>query len=113
MSEVTSETIAQDSKTIALLMWIGTLVFSFIPSLVVLLVKRDDPYLQDHAREALNWSITVLIGWIVGYILLFIIIGFAVLPLVAICDIVFCIMGAVAVSDGKRFRAPFAIRLVK
>lgn len=113
MSEISSEAVTQDSKTIALLMWIGTLVFSFIPGLVVLLVKRDDPYLQDQSREALNWSITVLIGWIVGYILLFILIGFAVLPLVAICDIVFCIMGAVSVSDGKKYRVPFAIRLVK
>ena len=94
-------------------MWIGTLMFSFIPSLVVFLVKRDDPYLQDQSKEALNWSITLLIGWVIGYMLVFILIGFIVLPLVALCDIVFCIMGAVAVSDGKRFRVPFAIRLVK
>lgn len=113
MSEVTSQAITQDSKTIAILIWIGTLIFSFIPSLVILFVKRDDPYLQDQSKEALNWSITVLIGWIVGYILMFILIGFIVLPLVAICDIVFCIMGAVAASDGKWFRVPFSIRLIK
>jgi hypothetical protein len=32
---------------------------------------------------------------------------------VGICHLVFCIMGAVAVSSGKSFRAPFAIRLLK
>jgi uncharacterized Tic20 family protein len=30
-----------------------------------------------------------------------------------LCHIVFCVMGAVAVSDGKPFRVPFALRLIK
>ena len=113
MPELSTDSIPQDSKTFAVLMWVGTLVFSFIPSLVIFLVKKDDPYLQDQAKEALNWSITLVIGWIIGYILIFILIGFIVLPALAICDIVFCIMGAIAVSDGKKFRVPFALRLLK
>lgn len=113
MPEISSEVVTQDTRTIAVLMWIGTLIFSFVPSLVLFLVKKDDSYLQDQSKEALNWSITLLIGWIVGYMLLFILIGFVVLPIVAVCDLVFCILGAVAASNGKRFRVPFAIRLLK
>lgn len=113
MSETISETVTQDSKTIAVLVWIGTLLFSFIPPLIVLLIKKDDPYLQDQSKEALNWSITLYIGWIIGYVLVFIFIGFFILFAAAVCDLVFCIMGAVAVSNGKYFRVPFAIRLLK
>jgi len=36
-----------------------------------------------------------------------------VIPAVGICHLVFCIMGAIATSNGKPFRVPFALRLVK
>ena len=48
-----------------------------------------------------------------GLILTAILIGALVLVAVGICHLVFCIMGAVAVSSGKPFRVPFAIRLLK
>jgi len=111
-SKVTTEMV-QDSKNVALLTWIGTIFFGFIPSLIVYLVKKDDQYVQEQAKEALNWSITAFIGYIVGAILTFILIGIVVMMAVGICHLVFCIMGAVAASNGKSFRLPFAIRLVK
>jgi len=106
-------TIPQDSKNIALLMWLGTIFFSFIPALVIYLIKTEDRYLADQSKEALNWSITVFIGTIVGWILCIILIGFLVLFAIGILNIVFCILGVIATSGGKPFRVPFAIRLIK
>ena len=105
--------ITQDSKNIALMTWIGTIFLGFIPSLIFYLAKKDDAYIQDQAKEALNWSITAMIGYFAGLILTFILVGFLVLMVVGIGHIAFCIMGAVAASNGKTFRAPFAIRLIK
>jgi uncharacterized Tic20 family protein len=105
--------VTQDSKNLALLIWIGTIMFGFIPGLIFFLVKKDDPYIQDQAKEALNWFITVLIGYVAGLILTFILIGVLVIMAVGICHLVICVMGAVAASNGKNFRAPFAIRLLK
>jgi uncharacterized Tic20 family protein len=105
--------ISQDSKNIALLMWLGTIFFSFIPALVIYLIKTEDRYLADQSKEALNWSITVFIGTIAGWILCIILIGFLVLFAIAILNIVFCILGIIATSSGKAFRVPFAIRLIK
>jgi uncharacterized Tic20 family protein len=104
---------SQDSKNLALMMWIGTLFFGFLPGLIFYLVKKDDPYIQDQSKEALNWSITTVIGYIAGFILTFVVIGIFVFLILGICHLVFCIMGAVAVSNGKTFRVPFAIRLMK
>lgn len=104
---------SQDSKNIALLIWIGTIFLSFIPGLIVYLVKKDDPYILDQAKEALNWSITAAIGYFAGVMLTFILIGVLVMAAVGICNLVFCIMGAVTCSNGGVFRAPFAIRLIK
>lgn len=103
----------QDSKNIALMTWIGTIFFGFIPGLIFYLIKKDDPYIQDQAKEALNWSITAIIGYFAGLILTFILVGILVLLAVGICHLVFCIMGAIRASDGKSFRVPFAIRLIK
>lgn len=104
---------SQDSKNIALLMWLGTIFFSFVPALVIYLIKTDDAYLADQSKEALNWSITVFIGTVIGWILCLIIIGFLVLGALWIVNLVFCIMGVLATANGQYFRTPFAIRLIK
>ncbi len=107
------DTTSQESRNIALLVWIGTIFFGFIPGLIVYLIKKDDPYAIDQSKEALNWSITAIIGYCAGVILTVILIGVLVMLIVGICHIVFCVMGAIAGSSGKPFRVPFAIRLVK
>lgn len=104
---------SQESKNMTLLMWVGTLFFGFIPGLVLFLIKKEDSYIQEQSKEALNWSITSLIGYAIGFVLSFILIGILVFPIVGICHLIFCIMGAIATSKGKEFRVPFAIRLVK
>lgn len=113
MGKEISEVVTQDSKNIAILVWIGSILFGFIPGLIVYLIKKDDPYIQDQAKEALNWSITASIGYLAGYILTFVLIGLLVFPVVGLCNLIFCIMGAINASDGKPFRVPFAIRLIK
>ena len=113
VSQAPIHTVSQDSRNIALLMWIGTIFFSFVPSLVIYLIKTDDEYLADQSKEALNWSITLFLGSLVGGVLCIILIGFLVLFALGIMNLVFCILGAIATSNGKRFRAPFALRLIK
>ncbi len=109
----TASASSQDSKTQALLIWVLTIFFGFIPALIFFVIKKDDEYVLDQAREALNWSITLVIGYIVGFILTFIIIGVLVIAALGIANLVFCILGAIATSSGKPFRVPFAIRLIK
>lgn len=113
MEEATNVTIDQESKNMALLIWIGTIIFGFIPGLIFYLVKKDDPYIVSQAKEALNWSITAMIGYVAGLILSMILIGVLVLFALGICHLVFCVMGAVACSKGKDFKVPYALRLIK
>lgn len=104
---------SQESRNIAALTWVGSLFFSFIPSLIVYIIKKDDLYLQSQAKEALNWSITAILGYVTSLILMFVLVGALVFPVVAICHLAFCIMGAISTSKGNAFRAPFAVRLVR
>ena len=116
----------QDSTNMALLNWLGCLFFGFIPPLVIMLMKKEDAYVQTQAKEALNWSITFLIVYVVlwvvamilGFILAFIFAPLAMIPMLALVlfgfsHLVFCVMGAIKCSSGQDFRVPFNIRLIK
>ena len=103
----------KDSKNLALLCWLGSTLLAFIPGLAFYLAKKDDAYLQDQAKEALNWGITFTLMLIIGNVLAIILVGFLVIVVAWLIHIVFCIMGAVAASDRKPFCVPFALRLIK
>ena len=105
--------VSQDSKNLALVLWIATIFFGFIPGLIFYLLKKDDAYLLDQAKESLNWSITALIIYAIGFVLMFVIIGIFVLAILGIMHLVFCIMGVVGTAKGETFRVPWAIRLIK
>ncbi len=106
----------QDQKNLAMLVWIGTIFFGFLPGLIVYLIKSDvnrDAYVRAQAKEALNWSITMIFAFLVGWILTFVLIGLLVILAVGLMNLVFGILGAVACSNGRDFRTPMTIRLVK
>jgi len=113
MDEQAIAAVTQDSKNFAMLTWIGAAFFGFIPPLIFFLLKKDDEYAYDQAKESLNWNITALIAYLIGGILTIVLIGFLVMMAVLLVHIVFCIMGTVAASNGKPFRVPFALRLIK
>lgn len=103
----------QDAKNMAVLIWLGSTVFGFIPGLLFYLFKSDDAYVKDQAKEALNWSISAFLLYVAAWILTFVLIGALLIPLIAICHLVFCIMGVLATVEGKPFRVPYALRLIK
>jgi uncharacterized Tic20 family protein len=105
--------VTQDSKNIALLIWIGTMPFGFIPGLIGYLFKSDDAFINEHSKEALNWAITLFIAYTLASFLTIIFIGVLMLPVIGICHLIFCILGAVAASKGDLYLAPVAIRLIK
>jgi uncharacterized protein len=103
----------QEAKNMAVMVWVGTIFLSFIPGLVVYLTQKDNAYVQEQAKEALNWSITVLFGYLASTVLALILIGIFGYFILVLLNLVFGIMGAVAVSSGKAFKVPFALRLIK
>jgi len=103
----------QDSQNIVIIMWIGTIFLGFIPGLIFYLIKKDDRYIVTESKEAMNWSITALIGYAIGWALALVLVGFIIIKIISICHVIFCIMGILAASKGKHYKAPFALRLIK
>lgn len=86
----------------------------FLGPLVIWLVKKDTmPFVNDQAKEALNFNITVMIAGAICWILVFVLIGFVLLWALAIVWIVFTIIAAIKANEGVAYRYPFALRLIK
>ena len=104
---------SSDDKNIATVTHLGGTVFSFVPGLLVWILKKDgSAYLADQAKEALNFQITMLIAQFIAGILVWVLIGFILMPIVWIINVVLCIIAAIATSKGETYRYPLCIRLL-
>ena len=91
-------------------------VFLGIPSLigplVAWLVKRDDPYVEHHVKEALNFNISFLVYAVAAGILILVLVGVVLLPIVMVTWFVLAIKASVRGSRGEHYRYPLTIRFV-
>lgn len=100
-----------DERTMAVLSHILTLVAPFVAPLVIYLIKKDESkFVEWHAKESLNFQITLLVICIVLFIT---VIGIFFLWFVGIVATVLVIVASVRASENKLYRYPFNIRLIK
>ena len=111
MNEATSS----DDRNLAMLTHLSGILFSVIVPLVMWLVHKDKPekhYLVEESKEALNFQITVLIAWVVAGALTVVLIGFVLMPLIWVANVILCILAAVQASKGQSYRYPMTLRLI-
>ena len=82
--------------------------------LIVWLVKRgDSAEIDEHGRESLNFQISMLIYNLIAGILCLVLIGFVILGILHILNLVLVIVASIQASEGKLYRYPITIRLIK
>ena len=86
--------------------WIGPLV-------IWLLKKEEFPFVDDQGKEALNFQITCLIGFLIGLVTIPLLIGILIIPVIGVLWLIFTIIASIKASEGVSYRYPFAIRLIK
>ncbi|QYC39758.1 hypothetical protein Nocox_10695 [Nonomuraea coxensis DSM 45129] len=102
-----------DDTTMAMLAHLLGLLASWIGPLIIYLMKRDQsPYVRDQAAEALNFQITMFIGYVVAAVLSLVFIGVLLLPVIWVLSLIFHIQAAVATNKGQRYRYPLSIRMI-
>jgi uncharacterized protein len=111
--KVDSPIVSQESKNFALIAHLGGVFTFFIAPLIIYLVKTDDKFVQEEAKEALNFQIIVSIALLVCNILFFLIIPLILIPIIWIISLVFGVIASVSVADGKVYKYPFNFRLIK
>jgi uncharacterized Tic20 family protein len=82
--------------------------------LIVWLIKRgDSPEIDAHGKESLNFQISMLIYDAIAFILVIVFIGIPILIGLWILNTVLVIIASVRASEGKFYRYPITIRLIK
>jgi uncharacterized Tic20 family protein len=82
--------------------------------LVVWLMKRgDSPEIDAHGKESLNFQISMLIYDAIAFILFIVFIGIRILIALWVMNTVLVIIASVKAGEGKFYRYPFTIRLIK
>lgn len=106
----------------AFIQFIG--VPSVVGPLVVWLVRREDPVVEPHARDALNFQLSILIYFVAGIVVAFLaaitIVGLVITGLIVILllilvvlELVFALLGTLAASRGERYAYPMSLELIK
>jgi uncharacterized protein len=103
-----------DERTLAILSHVLTIFVGFIAPLVIYLIKnRESQFVSDHAKESLNFQITVTIGYFIGVLTLILLVGFLILIVLGLVHVILVIVATIRASEGKLYRYPFCIRLIK
>jgi uncharacterized Tic20 family protein len=80
----------------------------------VWLTQRDESqFVAGHAKEALNFNISVLLGAIACMLLMLVFVGFLLGTALFIYWLVMTLVAAIKASEGHTYRYPLSLRLVK
>jgi len=85
----------------------------FIAPLVIWLMKKEeDPFIEYHARESLNFQISLIIYILASVLLMLVIIGFVLIFVVMIFALVVEVIAGIKAANGEFYRYPLIFRFV-
>lgn len=113
MNDPVVQSPTSEDRNLAMLAHLLGIVSGFVGALIIWLIKKEQSaFIAEQGREALNFQITMLIGYATAWVLTFVLIGALLFPILMVTNLVLCVLAAIAVSKGESYRYPFAIRLV-
>jgi len=87
---------------------------NIIAPLVIWMLKKDSmPFASEQAKEAVNFQISMTIYFIVGLILMLVLIGIAIVAVLAVAEIILIVVAAMKANEGVNYRYPITIRIIK
>lgn len=113
--------ISQDDKQWGMLAHFSTLLAlvapvagAIIPPLVLMSMYQDkSEFVVKHAKEALNFQLSLLIYYTIAGMSIFFLIGILLLPLLFIFSVVYTVVAGLKAQEGEDYQYPFTIRFIK
>jgi uncharacterized Tic20 family protein len=111
---------SSDVRTWCVLCHASALAGFFVPwaghilgPLIIWLAKRgDSTEIDANGKESLNFQISMLIYNLIAGILCLVLIGFVILAILHLLNLVLVIVASIQASEGKFYRYPLTIRLI-
>lgn len=100
-----------DERTLAILSHVLCFVaWIFAPLIIYILKKDESSFIAAHAKESLNFQITIAI---ITVILFISVVGILLIWLVSFAALICIIVATIKASENKIYRYPFTLRLIK
>lgn len=119
-TQVQPPELSQDERNMGIAVQVSSFAGYIIPfgsilgPFIVWLMKRDEmPFVDECGRNCLNFKISLMIYMMISAILMFVGIGFILIGVLAIVDIVFTIIAAMKASEGISYKYPMTIKFLK
>lgn len=87
-------------------------LFTWIVGPLVVYLVTDDEFIAENARQAFNWQVFVAVYLVVSGALVLVLVGFLLLPLVVLANLVFCTVAAVKALRGETWQYPLTRELL-
>jgi len=104
-----------DERTLAVLSHLLTVVpgVGIIGPLIIYILKnKESEFVAYHARESLNFQITIILLYILSVFLMLLFIGVLLIWIVGIVNTVLAIVATIRASENRLYRYPFNLRLI-
>jgi uncharacterized Tic20 family protein len=113
--------VSADERTWAMVAHFSALALFIVPPigcvlgpLVVWLVKREQSaYVAEAAKEALNFNIIVLLGYLACTLLVFVFIGILLGVVLFGFWLVMTVLAGIKASEGVHYHYPISLRIIK
>jgi uncharacterized protein len=100
-----------EERNIAVLSHLLCFIAPLLAPLIIYLLKKDEStFVAAHAKESLNFQITMTL---IAIVLLLTLIGFFLLWLVGLVSMILVIVATIKANDKKLYRYPFSLRVIK
>lgn len=106
--------VTENERILAILAHVLTFVAWLFAPLIIYLVKKDESsFVAEHAKESLNFQLTLMIAYFVCFLLLIVLIGVLGFIVVGFVNLVLVIVATIKAADNQLYRYPFTIRFIK
>ena len=106
------ETVEGDT-TLAALSHASALVASFLgPLLFLILADDDDELVKRNAKNSLNFQLIIFVAMVVSGLLTAVLVGFLLLPLVGLLDLVLVLIATLKANDGEVYSYPYTPSII-
>ncbi|MDQ1910658.1 DUF4870 domain-containing protein [Paenibacillus sp. GD4] len=106
--------VTSEEKNMALLSHLLCFIIGIFAPLIIWLMKKDQSaFVEDHAKESLNFQISIMIYSFISAILIFVLVGIVLLILIGVAALVLIIIATIKAANGETYRYPLTIRLIK
>lgn len=107
---------SQEDRNFAVLAHAGGIITGFVAPLVIWQMKKDQSaYVAEHAKEALNFQVTLVAAYFLALLVYFALgsIAFLLLVPVLLLSLGLSMMAVFAATEGKPFKYVINARLIK